>query len=149
MRARRLLRRLLASGALAAQPAPAQEPGAVRETAEVTLVEVPVRVVDRDGKPVRGLTATDFTLSDDGRPQTIVGFDAIDLAEKVDGRGPDPCSPGRAPPLPDPLRLLVLAAEGDPRGAQGRAGVRAVGAWRAAIWLRWRRTPSSRACGCW
>jgi VWFA-related protein len=53
----------------------------VRETAEVSLVEVPVRVTDRDGRPVRGLTARDFTLHADGRAQPIVGFDAIDLAE--------------------------------------------------------------------
>ena len=60
----------------------AQEPSRpVRETAEVSLVEVPVRVTDRDGKPVRGLQAADFTLLADGHPQAIVGFDAIDLAE--------------------------------------------------------------------
>ena len=76
----------LACGALA--PAAAQEPGAVRESAEVALVEVPVRVIDRDGQPVRGLTAADFAVRDDGRAQAIVGFDAIDLAEKVsDGAG--------------------------------------------------------------
>jgi VWFA-related protein len=54
----------------------------VRETAEVVLVEVPVRVVDRDGKPIRGLKPTDFELFDDGKKQQIVGFDAIDLAQK-------------------------------------------------------------------
>ena len=76
----------LASGAFA--PAAAQEPGAVRESAEVALVEVPVRVIDRDGQPVRGLTAANFAVQDDGRPQAIAGFDAIDLAEKVsDGAG--------------------------------------------------------------
>ncbi len=75
-----LLSAALATGALA--PAAAQEPGAVRESAEAILVEVPVRVVDRDGEPVRGLTAANFSVQDDGRPQAIVGFDAIDLAEK-------------------------------------------------------------------
>ena len=63
---------------------PRRSPAPVRESAEVSLVEVPVRVLDRDGQPVRGLTAADFTLEDDGRPQAIVGFDAIDLAEKAD-----------------------------------------------------------------
>jgi VWFA-related protein len=62
------------------QTQPSQAP--VRERAEVVLVEVPVRVVDRDGKPIRGLKATDFELFDDGRKQEIVGFDAIDLAQK-------------------------------------------------------------------
>jgi VWFA-related protein len=54
----------------------------VRERAEVVLVEVPVRVVDRDGKPIRGLTRNDFELFDEGKRQEIVGFDAIDLAQK-------------------------------------------------------------------
>lgn len=54
----------------------------VRESAEVVLVEVPVRVVDRDGQPIRGLTQKDFELFDDGKRQTIVGFDAIDLARR-------------------------------------------------------------------
>jgi len=67
----------------------AQERGAVHESAEVSLVEVPVRVLGRDGNPVRGLTQADFTVEDGGRPQAIVGFDAIDLADKSPaGAGP-------------------------------------------------------------
>jgi VWFA-related protein len=76
---------LLGFAAIAPAPALAQEAGAVRESAEVTLVEAPVRVIDRDGQPVRDLTEANFTVFDDGRAQTIVGFDAIDLAEKVPG----------------------------------------------------------------
>src|SRR5512141_1985076 len=63
-----------------AQADPAKAP--VREKAEVVLVEVPVRVVDRDGQPIRDLKASDFELFDDGKKQSIVGFDAIDLARK-------------------------------------------------------------------
>ncbi len=74
--------------ALAASGGTAQEPGAVRESVDVSLVEVPVRVLDRAGQPVRGLTRDDFTLTDQGRPQTILGFDAIDLGEPAEpGRG--------------------------------------------------------------
>ena len=69
----------------APQPARPQEPGSVRESAEVSLVEVPVRVIGRDGLPVRGLTADAFSLEDDGRSQTIVGFDAVDLADRNPG----------------------------------------------------------------
>lgn len=64
----------------AAQTDPKKE--TVRETAEVVLVEVPVRVVNRDGQPIRDLKATDFELYDEGKRQPIVGFDAIDLAQK-------------------------------------------------------------------
>jgi len=82
MRARAFLALLLLSSAGILS---AQETGAVRESAEVSLVEVPVRVLGRDGQPVRGLTQEAFTLEDDGRRQTIVGFDAIDLADKTAG----------------------------------------------------------------
>jgi VWFA-related protein len=77
----------------AAPPAGAQQPGSVHESADVSLVEVPVRVVGRDGNPVRGLTAADFTIDDDGRRQTIVGFDAIDLTEKLPAGGAAPAGP--------------------------------------------------------
>jgi VWFA-related protein len=52
------------------------------ENAEVSLVEVPVNVFGRDGKPVRGLTAEDFVLKDDGRPQKILSVDIFDLARR-------------------------------------------------------------------
>lgn len=86
--------------ALLAPWAAGQEPAPVRESAEVSLVEVPVRVMDRDGQPVRGLTAADFTLLDDGRPQEILGLDAIDLAEKA--------LPGGAPAPPAARRRFLI-----------------------------------------
>ena len=73
---------------IAAAPA-AQEPKRVEESAEVTLVEVPVRVLDRHGNPLRDLTEKDFELYDDGKRQEIVAFDRIDLAQK----GIEPGSP--------------------------------------------------------
>ena len=82
--------------------AAAQESGPVRETAEVSLVEVPVRVVDKSGAPMRGLEAKDFTLFDEGRRQEIVGFDAVDLANHAAGPGAE------APPPPARRRFLVL-----------------------------------------
>jgi VWFA-related protein len=39
------------------------------------LVQVDVIAVDKDGNPIRGLTAADFTLRDRGKPQTIATFD--------------------------------------------------------------------------
>ena len=58
-----------------------EEPGSVRESVDVTVVEVPVRVLDRSGDPVRGLTVADFTLLDQGRPQTLTAVDAIELGD--------------------------------------------------------------------
>lgn len=75
---------VLAAGSLLAGLARAQgTPGSVHESVETVLVEVPVRVVDHEGKPIRNLTPQDFELFEDGKRQAIVGFDAIDLAQKA------------------------------------------------------------------
>jgi VWFA-related protein len=50
------------------------------ETVQVTLVEVPVTVVDRNGAAVRGLTAKNFELFDDGKPREVTSFEAVDLS---------------------------------------------------------------------
>ncbi len=47
----------------------------------VVEVQVPVNVTDRNGNPVRGLTAAAFQIQDDGRKQAITYFDVIDLDE--------------------------------------------------------------------
>jgi VWFA-related protein len=91
---------LVALAALRPGAAAAQDPGAVRESVDVSLVEVPVRVLDKAGEPVRGLTRADFTLFDQGRPQEILGFDEIDLAERGD--------PERAGPIPPAARRRFL-----------------------------------------
>jgi hypothetical protein len=50
-------------------------------TSNVDLVTVDAIVQDAKGRPVRGLTADDFTLLEDGKPQTIASFEAIDLGD--------------------------------------------------------------------
>lgn len=50
------------------------------ETITVNLVEVPVTVVDRSGNAVRGLTAANFEIIDEGKPRAITAFDKIDYA---------------------------------------------------------------------
>ena len=42
--------------------------------AAVTRVEVSALVLDRDGKPLRGLTSADFEVLENGVPQTIRSF---------------------------------------------------------------------------
>ena len=52
--------------------------------AQVEQVNVDVVVTDDDNSPVRGLTADDFVLEEDGVRQSIVSFEAIELpAEPV------------------------------------------------------------------
>ena len=72
---------LLGAGAAAARAAsePAVPPaGTFKGSADVNVVEVPVQVI-RGGKPVRGLTAADFTVWAGKEKQQIVGFETIDV----------------------------------------------------------------------
>jgi VWFA-related protein len=69
------------AGADARQSTPQdpQRPPTFRATVEIAQVDV--SVLDGNRRPVRGLTAADFTLLENGRPQEIVGFTAIDVPE--------------------------------------------------------------------
>ncbi|HEX9670869.1 MAG TPA: VWA domain-containing protein [Thermoanaerobaculia bacterium] len=62
---------LVAGGGLVAQE--------FAERQEVVVVEVPVNVTDRDGEPVRGLTADDFEVYDEGKLQKLTGAEIVDL----------------------------------------------------------------------
>lgn len=53
------------------------------ETIDVTLVEIPVTVVDRAGAPVRNLTREHFEVWDGGEKREIAYFDVLDLAERA------------------------------------------------------------------
>ncbi len=54
--------------------------------ADVIEVEIPVNVVARNGEPLRGLTAEDFEIVDEGKKQTITGFRVVDLSLVEPGR---------------------------------------------------------------
>ncbi|HEX7253651.1 MAG TPA: VWA domain-containing protein, partial [Thermoanaerobaculia bacterium] len=82
---------LLAGGPLAAQERPSSS-GAVTEKATVTVVEVPVSVIGKDGKPLAGLKASDFELWEDGKKKEISGFDEVKLEESSGPNRPLPAS---------------------------------------------------------
>ena len=65
----------------------------------VDLVFVTATVVDRDGRFVAGLSADDFVVSEEGRPQTIVSFTANRVP--VMGVSSVNASRGTAPASPD------------------------------------------------
>lgn len=77
----------------------------------VDLIDVDVSVLDKDRRPVRGLTAADFTVLEDGRPRPVVAFTPVDLpprdlpaASWVEAIAPDVAT-NRYPPEG---RLIVL-----------------------------------------
>jgi len=65
----------------------------VRENVTVNLVEVPVTVIDRAGNPVRGLTAANFELLDEGKARPIATFDAIDFTQPQSAQTMSPLNP--------------------------------------------------------
>ncbi|HLN58905.1 MAG TPA: VWA domain-containing protein, partial [Thermoanaerobaculia bacterium] len=86
----------------------------VREEASVTLIEVPVNVTDKDGRPVENLKAEDFEVYDDGKKQTITGFDVLDERGTV-----VPPSAEDAPVHPAARRHFLILFDltfGSPRG---------------------------------
>lgn len=51
----------------------------------VDVLQLDVTVLDRDRRPVRGLTAKDFTILEDGQRRSIVGFSGVELAPPPSG----------------------------------------------------------------
>jgi len=60
-----------------APPQPQQPPITFR--AETNYVEVDTRVLDRDGKFVASLTADDFQVFEDGKPQKVSAFSLVNI----------------------------------------------------------------------
>ena len=60
-----------------AQQLPPAEPQTFRTG--IDAVQLDVSVLDQQRRPVRGLTAADFTVLEDGRPRQLVAFSAVEL----------------------------------------------------------------------
>lgn len=80
-------------------PAPAQAPPpevTPRQgrnlRAQSSIVRIDVEVSDRDGKPIKGLRAEQFGVTDNGKPQKISVFSYSDI-EKVETAGEDNAKP--------------------------------------------------------
>ncbi|HKC24757.1 MAG TPA: hypothetical protein VKF32_08430, partial [Thermoanaerobaculia bacterium] len=72
---------LFAAVSVPADPQTPPTPPAFVGSTEVTLVEVPVHVIGKDGLPVRGLKKQDFELTDDGKRVEIREVEAVDLED--------------------------------------------------------------------
>ena len=84
---------------IAAAPLPAQDPPQTPQTPPVfrggtNLVPVDVRVVDREGKPVTDLTASDFTVTEEGVRQQIRHFSTHAFTTEAAIVGSGPAGPG-------------------------------------------------------
>jgi VWFA-related protein len=88
----------------------AQQPGSVFvERVEVNVVNVEVFVTDKDGNPVRGLTADDFTVYQDGDQVPISNFYTV---EETRPASPPPAAEAApAAPLPSPVVEKVPAEQ--------------------------------------
>ena len=61
----------------AERSAPQEPPPTFR--AGVRAIQIDAVVTDKDGSPVRGLTADDFEITERGKPQSITTFEAVDI----------------------------------------------------------------------
>ena len=122
----------LAAGSLLASTD--QQPQSPMPTfrAGIDVVSFDVTVLDRDRRPVRGLTAADFKVSIDALDQPIVGFDAIELPDRERGNTarwlrevpPDVSTNGFRP---DRIVVLMLDDWTTPPEAWGMFAVRKIG----------------------
>jgi len=84
--------RLLAVVVLLASVAGAEE-APLKESLTVSVVEVPVTVTDRNGTAIRGLTAANFRIVDEGRERPVASFDAVDFASLESLTATSPLNP--------------------------------------------------------
>lgn len=68
--------------AIGAQSGPGQPQTTFRTGADI--VRLDVSVLDKNRRPVRNLTARDFTVLEEGEPRSIVAFSAVDVPDPPD-----------------------------------------------------------------
>src|SRR5260370_33683093 len=81
------------------QNAPSPSTATATFQSNTQLVIETVSVKDKDGKPVENLSAKDFTVTEDGAPQTIRFFEYQKLQD-VAPKAPSVSQSARAAPLP-------------------------------------------------
>jgi VWFA-related protein len=76
----------------------------------VDLVQIDVSVLDRSGNPVRGLTADDFVLLENGKPQQIRGFLPVAIPPPLPATAPwvRDIGPDVVANSQEPRRLVVI-----------------------------------------
>src|SRR5688572_474364 len=69
---------VLATAPYGAQSPQPTDPQQIFRTG-VDLVRLDVSVLDKNRQPIHGLRAEDFTVLEDGKPQPVVAFAAVDI----------------------------------------------------------------------
>jgi VWFA-related protein len=77
---------VLAIGSIAMHPRAQTPPPQAIFRGRTDLVQVDVSVLDGKRRPVRGLTAGDFTILEDGTPRDIQAFTEVDLPDRIPPR---------------------------------------------------------------
>ena len=116
---------LSAAAAGAGQTPTPQTPAPIFR-AETSLVPLDIRVLDRDGKPVVGLKASDFTILENGVAQSIGHFSPIALDVDAPAAGAAPLrrsAPIEAGPLAPQTRRVFLLVLGRGRLQHPSMGV--------------------------
>jgi VWFA-related protein len=92
-------------------PQPAANDGVVKFTSNSQLVIEIVTVKDKSGKPVEGLTAKDFIITEDGKPQTVSFCEYQQLRDTPEPAPEAPVNPDAPKPKVDPVIQSQIAPE--------------------------------------
>ncbi len=98
----------------------AQQPATPTFRATTRLIVQTITVKDKDGKPVEGLTANDFVVTEDGQSQTISFVEFQRLRDALPGTAPPAAVPAVTPTVVPTTPTQIAASAGDVRGAQYR-----------------------------
>jgi VWFA-related protein len=103
---------LLAGGVVDAQQSSTAQPDQSQATfrADVNYVEVDVHVSDEQGNPVKGLSREDFAIFENGAPQTIGVFSAVEgrVVPSPPATRAEPDSTSNFQPFDGRLYILIL-----------------------------------------
>ncbi len=114
-----------------ASPSPAAPPAAARPVfgSDVDVVAVDVNVVDKRGRPLRGLGVEDFTITVDGVSRRVISADFVSQAMEEEAAPIPPPSPDRLLSTNEGIRrgriIVIVVDQGNIRPGVGRHALRA------------------------